>query len=175
MRIITLSVTFLLCVSLTHAQQRKIEKTITSNSFGSFGAAKTSAGAKERKSIPVDFKQSKQITPDGGKSTLVRFSSKTPKTPNEETPKRKLNSNATILVYPNPTNGEMTIKYFIPQNEEAEFAIYDLTGKKVATHQLTGERNQLIVSEKDLFEGIYFYNVISNGQIVKQDKIVIIK
>ena len=46
---------------------------------------------------------------------------------------------------------------------------------KLKSYLLPGESNQLNISEKELKEGIYFYNVISNGKKIKQDKIIIIK
>ncbi|MBI4945959.1 MAG: PKD domain-containing protein [Bacteroidetes bacterium] len=85
------------------------------------------------------------------------------------------NGSDMISVYPNPNNGDMTINYFISQNEKSEFAIYDLSGRKLKSYLLTGENSQLNISAKDLQEGVYFYNVISNGTTIKQDKIVVIK
>lgn len=91
-----------------------------------------------------------------------------------------------ISIYPNPSNGEMVISYFIPQNltsspngggkeGAAQLSIYDLAGRKLKSYPLFGETNQLSISEKDLHEGIYFYEVISNNKKIKQDKIVVIK
>ena len=93
----------------------------------------------------------------------------------QQLPPATINTPSAISVYPNPNNGDMTIKYFIPQNEKAELSIYDLSGRKVKSYFLTGENNQLSISETDLQEGIYFYTVISNGNQIKQDKIVVIK
>ena len=94
---------------------------------------------------------------------------------NDQPPSITTNTPFEISVYPNPNNGDMTISYFIPQNKKAELAIYDMSGRQVKSYFLTGERNQLSISEKDLQEGIYFYNVVSNGKLIKQDKIVVIK
>jgi PKD repeat protein len=94
---------------------------------------------------------------------------------NTQPPPVTINTPSAISVYPNPNNGNMTISYFIPQNKKAELAIYDMSGRQVKNYFLKGENNQLSISEKDLQEGIYFYNVISNGNIIKQDKIVVIK
>lgn len=80
-----------------------------------------------------------------------------------------------ISIHPNPNNGEMVINYFIPQNKKAEFSIYDLVGRKLNSYPLLGENNQLKISEKDLNGGIYYYEIISNGKKIKQDKIIVIK
>lgn len=80
-----------------------------------------------------------------------------------------------ISIYPNPNNGEMIVNYFIPQNEKAEFSVYDLAGRKLKSFQLVGESNALSISEKDLHDGVYLYRIISNAKMIKQGKIVVIK
>jgi len=87
----------------------------------------------------------------------------------------QLDTQPEISIYPNPNNGNMAIQYFIPQNEKSELVIYDLAGRKLNTYVLLGETNRLNISEKYWPEGIYFYEVVSNGQKIKQDKIVVIR
>ncbi len=69
----------------------------------------------------------------------------------------------------------MTVKYFIPLNSKGEFSIYDLAGRKTVSFPINGESNQLNISEKDLHEGIYFYNVIANDKELNHGKIIVIK
>jgi len=45
-----------------------------------------------------------------------------------------------ISVYPNPSKGEFSISYFIPQNEKAEFSIYDMVGRKLKNYSLFGKK-----------------------------------
>ncbi|MBI4931708.1 MAG: T9SS type A sorting domain-containing protein [Bacteroidetes bacterium] len=107
-------------------------------------------------------------------TTLCPSNARTQNPPTEPE-KLNLKSATEISIYPNPNSGEMTIKYFIPENENAELTIFDLMGRKKASYLLGGENNQLNISEKDLPEGVYFYTIISNGIKIKQDKIIVIK
>ena len=192
MKTTTLSLATLLCVSLSYAGNNDLNKNTLSTPCGSFGTMKVEGQiqsdvndrAASGASANIEYKHSSFKTSDGGTISFVKFNAKKTGTlpvpvknlPSQEVVKNVNKESASkVSVYPNPTNGEMTIKYFIPKNEKAEFAIYDLAGKKITSYQLTGESNQIIISEKNLYAGIYFYNVISNGKIVKQDKIVIIK
>ena len=157
------------------AQERSIKKDIIPTAYGSFGTMKmeSQTEGKTASAGEAQFTHSSVKTSDGGTATFINFNTKS--TPEKPGSQKTIPNVASVSVYPNPTNGQMTIKYFIPKNEEAEFAIYDMAGKKLSAYRLTGENNQLTISESDLHAGIYFYNVISNGQIVKQDKIVVIK
>jgi len=82
---------------------------------------------------------------------------------------------STIKIYPNPSNGEMAIQYFFPIPTKAEFSIYDLAGRKMYGHPLSGETNQLNIVAQDLHDGIYFYKVIANDNMIAQGKIIIIR
>jgi hypothetical protein len=188
MKTTTVFIAVLLSTYLSHAGNNDATKNILQTPCGSFGSAqvkgqvepnnnaKVTAGASE-----VQYKHSSFQTSDGGTVSFVKFTTKSSmpvmkNIPHVELP-GKINAEETsrVSVYPNPTNGDMTVKYFIPKNEKAEFAVFDLSGQKITSYILAGENNQLTISERNLTPGIYLYNVVSNGKIVKQDKIVIIK
>ena len=81
-----------------------------------------------------------------------------------------------ISIYPNPSNGLMTVNYSIPEHQEGVFEIHNLIGVKVANYSLqSGGTNMLSISNSDLTEGIYMYRIISNNKMIDQGKIVIIK
>jgi len=77
-----------------------------------------------------------------------------------------------ISLYPNPSDGNILLKYTIKQN--GTFRIYDVTGKLIEEHRLDSNRNELLLTT-DLNNGIYLYQVMVNDRIVKSDKLVIIK
>jgi hypothetical protein len=77
-------------------------------------------------------------------------------------------------LYPNPNNGTMTLEYSLSANEQGEFIIYDLTGKLITHYELDNVNNQLIISNKQLTNGIYFYHIKVNSKIVRNDKFIII-
>lgn len=143
--------------------------------YGSFAGMKSSNIVDEngasRLAQPV---YAVSTTADGGTSTFINFvkESSSPSLESKKTLRKE--QNAVVSVFPNPSNGQVTIKYFIPQNNKAEFIISDLSGRRLNSYFLLGENNQINIQE-DLNSGIYLYYVVSNGRIVKQDKIVVIR
>jgi Secretion system C-terminal sorting domain len=80
-----------------------------------------------------------------------------------------------LKVYPNPSNGLMQVDYKIAENAKAELIIYDLTGRMLSSYQMDGGTNSLQIDEDKLDNGIYFYQVIINNEIIESNKIVIVK
>ena len=79
-----------------------------------------------------------------------------------------------IRIYPNPSNGNMTLECNLEVNEKGILAIYDITGKLLFIYNLEyGAKSQLIDAE--LEAGIYLYDVIINDRKVHSDKLVVIK
>jgi len=78
-------------------------------------------------------------------------------------------------IYPNPNNGTMTLDYIIPESENGEFAVYDLSGKKIISHQLQGGNNTTTISTTELLNGVYFYQITSGNKLISKNKLVIIK
>jgi hypothetical protein len=85
----------------------------------------------------------------------------------------KTKSSFTIL--PNPNNGSMVLNYSILSNDKAEMKIYDITGKLIGSYQINNASNQMEIRDDQLNNGIYFYRISINNQVVQADKIVIIK
>ena len=79
-------------------------------------------------------------------------------------------------LYPNPNNGTMQFTYSLMQQGAAIFELYNITGTLINTYKLQqGESNVLLINETELKNGIYFYKVIVNGEVINNEKIVIIK
>jgi hypothetical protein len=78
-------------------------------------------------------------------------------------------------VQPNPNNGNMQLQYNIPTNAPGQFSIYDLTGREISKYPLSASQNTLSISQMELQNGIYYYRVSSNGNIVRAGKFVISK
>ena len=75
--------------------------------------------------------------------------------------------------YPNPFNPETTIRFDLPQAEEIELALYDLTGQKVAT-LAEGLRETGTYSlrwdgrdedGRELASGVYLYRLIAGDRV----------
>jgi Secretion system C-terminal sorting domain len=81
-----------------------------------------------------------------------------------------------FLVYPNPASD--FIKVLNPMNKthipEARFKLYDLTGK--LTHEsVTLDNSEHIVSVSGFAQGIYFYTITINGELIKSGKLGIVR
>jgi len=80
-----------------------------------------------------------------------------------------------VKVYPNPSNGNMTLEYSLKDNESGMFNLYNITGTLISSHPLQKNSQQLFINNDELEAGIYLYDVSINNKKVKTDKIVIIK
>ncbi|MBX2891062.1 MAG: CotH kinase family protein [Saprospiraceae bacterium] len=79
------------------------------------------------------------------------------------------------LVFPNPTDGALTFKYYVRRGDQVRLRVYDATGKLLAhiqtpTPPANGE-NQY-TWEHDLPSGFYFYTVLVNGRVESDGKFV---
>jgi hypothetical protein len=80
-----------------------------------------------------------------------------------------------IKLYPNPNNGNMQLDYSLNEGEAGILKIMDVTGKLVASYVLENSKTNIAISEAALQNGVYFYQIIVNGEVVNSDKLVIIK
>jgi ligand-binding sensor domain-containing protein len=87
---------------------------------------------------------------------------------------QEIQNNDQVLLYPNPSSGNITVRYSLKPSDKGKLVIYDVTGKLIADYLLESSKGQMQVSS-DLKNGIYFYQVIVNGGVVKSDKLIIIK
>ncbi|HXB40694.1 MAG TPA: T9SS type A sorting domain-containing protein [Bacteroidia bacterium] len=74
-------------------------------------------------------------------------------------------------LYPNPNNGNFTLKYFI--DEEAKMEITGVNGDLICAYNLKTETNSISISNDKLSNGVYFYRITKNGAPFKQGKFVI--
>ncbi len=80
-------------------------------------------------------------------------------------------------LYPNPSTGAVTVDYFIPQNAENQsISFYDATGKLVQKVVFTGEGQiQLNIDCSGFSNGVYQCVLVSDGEVLQQGKLVLIK
>jgi hypothetical protein len=75
-----------------------------------------------------------------------------------------------VSVYPNPFNSYTTIS-FATEINNATVKIVDVLGKEVRTVNFSGK--QLMVEKGELNAGFYFIKVISEQNVIAQEKIII--
>jgi hypothetical protein len=78
-----------------------------------------------------------------------------------------------VQLYPNPNDGNMTLSYVLPENQQGFFIVYDIMGNEVMRMDLQSGNQQQVISLQTLASGMYYYQVVFAAQIIRSDKIVI--
>lgn len=78
-------------------------------------------------------------------------------------------------LYPNPNDGSMLLDYSLNIDETGEIKIMDITGKLVGSYRMDNAKQQLMIDNRVLVNGIYIYHIVVNDKVVKSDKLIIIK
>jgi hypothetical protein len=76
-----------------------------------------------------------------------------------------------INVYPNPATDN--VNFNLGNNDVDQIVIVDISGRIVDNIQVTGSLETLATS--DYQNGVYFYQIITNDEVVKTDKFVVSK
>ena len=77
--------------------------------------------------------------------------------------------------YPNPASSMVRFDYGLSSTDHAVLSIYNLLGQEVMSQELNGIQGQACISVANLTEGIYFCNLMVNGQAVKTEKFIVKK
>lgn len=80
-----------------------------------------------------------------------------------------------ISVYPNPAKDKLNITSTLLVGTTGEVNIYDEVGNKVLTVNFTEGKNSMEVNLSNIAAGVYYYKILVEKQMVKSDKLVIIK
>lgn len=78
--------------------------------------------------------------------------------------------------YPNPAKNMVSFDYDMTSNAQtASVAIYNMMGQEVIRQELNLGDSRVNINVSDLTDGIYFYSLIVNNQVVKTNKLVVSK
>lgn len=81
-----------------------------------------------------------------------------------------------FTLFPNPNSGQFSLKYSLETDASGKVVIYDINGKRISEYILdSGNYNTLYINENNLSEGLYFYQIVINNDIVKSEKFSVIK
>lgn len=80
-----------------------------------------------------------------------------------------------IKIYPNPASTVLNIEYDLGEYSNATFQLNSLVGMSVSQIPLNNSKGNISLDVTSLASGIYICNIFSNGIIIKQEKVVLIK
>jgi len=86
--------------------------------------------------------------------------------------------NTGLRVFPNPTNGNVTLSFFAADNEDVVVNVIDLNGrvlKSEATKNLTYGYTDHTLNTSDLSNGVYIVNMSSSKGISRVTKLIVTK
>jgi len=79
-----------------------------------------------------------------------------------------------IKVFPNPNNGNFTLYYHLT-SVKSTLKLVDITGRTIYNQNLNGFEGTEYINVSDISTGIYFWQVVSENNIVLKGKIVVVK
>jgi hypothetical protein len=86
--------------------------------------------------------------------------------------------NTGLSLYPNPTNGNVTLNFFAADNENIVINVMDISGRVVKSesqNNLSYGYTDRTISTNDLTNGVYIVNVTSSKGIKRVSKLVVSK
>lgn len=76
--------------------------------------------------------------------------------------------------YPNPTKGESSIRYELPEGvTNAAIHIFDLQGREVKVFNNLTRNGEVQISSADLQKGLYNYSLTVEGQLIETKKMLV--
>ena len=83
-------------------------------------------------------------------------------------------NNASATLLPNPNNGNFDLIYDLNGSPNALLSLTDLTGRTVATYQLSSSKSKQTINQSTLNNGIYFYSIIANEKTISFGKFSVV-
>jgi len=80
-----------------------------------------------------------------------------------------------FVLYPNPSNGTVTLNYTLTPSDNGFITVYDMYGRSLFSSVLDNSDDQLKINNDQLADGVYIYRVTVNAIEVKTEKIILIK
>ena len=80
-----------------------------------------------------------------------------------------------IAVFPNPTNGSLSVAYNLVEFNKIALEIFDAQGKKMSSYNLNPEDKIINIENLDLGNGVYFYTIKGDEKTLMTKKLVVVK
>ena len=79
-------------------------------------------------------------------------------------------------LYPNPSNGAVTLQYALPKGEkEGEIILYNMQGSEVKRYKVDDTFTDIILDNTQLPAGTYFYQLTTSKRAVGTKKMIVVK
>jgi len=79
-------------------------------------------------------------------------------------------------LYPNPSNGSVTLQYELPKNEkDGELILYNMQGAEVKRYKVDNTFKDILLDNTQLPAGTYFYQLLTSKGSVGVKKMVVVK
>jgi Secretion system C-terminal sorting domain len=78
-----------------------------------------------------------------------------------------------VSVFPNPCNGFVNVVFDSPIEGKGEFILTDMFGRIVFRQVILDANTLESIYFPDLTDGLYFYLILADSQVVKKDKIIV--
>ncbi|MEO8088510.1 MAG: T9SS type A sorting domain-containing protein [Bacteroidota bacterium] len=78
------------------------------------------------------------------------------------------------FVFPNPSDKEIILNYYLPEEMAASASIYNSSLQLVQIIKLEGKSGERIIDVSKNAEGLYLYNIVQNGNITASGKFSVI-
>ena len=75
-----------------------------------------------------------------------------------------------IEVFPNPTDGNLTVSISELPEGTVTFQLFDVLGHNILSQSLTDHNSTIILSQFP--QGVYYYQIMNNGVSIKSDRVV---
>jgi len=109
-----------------------------------------------------DYSEPVLMPDDGMKSNSIN-----------ETKKVAPKSFSKVNIYPNPADEYIVIDLLIGNVEGARVDIYDIQGRQIKTFNIDGQKQQQILSVKDIPTGVYLIRTYCGGKTIGVEKATI--
>jgi alpha-tubulin suppressor-like RCC1 family protein len=89
--------------------------------------------------------------------------------------KGPVSADGQFFVYPNPSNGWLTIEYQLDENETGQIEVFDLSGRSVYDSTLSSGRSTAQIRLENLQSGLYLLRIAVNGSTKLSERISVFR
>ncbi len=86
------------------------------------------------------------------------------------------NFNSSMMVYPNPSSGQIRIDYQLPTDvKEGVIDLFNEQGQVIKSYRVDGFQQFLLLNNSELPAGKYYYSLKGNGRTLTSEKMILIR